>query len=216
MCFLTFITYHRSRQVSPSSVLVSLGFLMVFILLSMTPGIGSAISVALCKYFLDGIYIWLRNRNKNDGKPEYRLPLVIIGGVTLPLTLISYGWIAQTAAPMPLILITTALLGATLLLTYVPLTTYVVDATGEYAASAMTAVIVSRCLMGTFLPLAVQPIVDRCGWGLGMTSIAAVSLCLVPIPVFIYLHGETWRQKSRYTRDEKISATAASSAGFAP
>jgi hypothetical protein len=109
---------------------------------------------------------------------------------------------AQTAAPLPIMLITNGLLGFTMLFTYIPLITYVVDAFGRYSASAITGLIVTRCLMGTFLPLAVEPLVERFGWGLGLSIVAAASLCLAPIPLFMYQFGGKWRQRSKYTRDE--------------
>jgi ABC-type Na+ efflux pump permease subunit len=104
---------------------------------------------------------------------------------------------------MPLPLLATALLGATLLFTYIPLMTYVVDAFGRYSASAMTGLIVTRCLMGTFLPLVVEPLVDHFGYGWGLSIIAAASLCLAPIPVLVSRYGFRWRQRSKYTRDER-------------
>jgi hypothetical protein len=159
-------------------------------------------AVVICKLFLDSVYVRLSIVNKNDGKPEYRLPLVIVGSLTLPITVSIYGWIAQTAAPLPMPLLATALLGFTLLFTYIPLMTYVVDAFGRYSASAMTGLIVTRCLMGTFLPLVVEPLVKRFGWGLGLTIIAAASMCLSPIPLLVFKFGGKWRQRSKYTRDE--------------
>lgn len=156
----------------------------------------------VCKVLLDSIYVRLSNFYKVGGQPEYRLPLVIIGGFTLPLTVCAYGWIAQWHLPMPLPLLATALLGFTLLFTYIPLMTYVVDAFGRFSASAMTGLIVTRCLMGTFLPLVVEPLVERFGYGFGLTIIAAASLCLSPIPLLVSRYGSKWRQSSKYTRDE--------------
>jgi hypothetical protein len=80
--------------------------------------------------------------------------------------------------------------------------TYVVDAFGRFSASAMTGLIVTRCLMGTFLPLTVQPLVERFGYGFGLSIIAAASLCLAPIPVLVSRYGSKWRQRSKYTKDD--------------
>lgn len=94
-----------------------------------------------------------------------------------------------------------ALLGFTLLLTVIPLSAYVVDAFGLYSASAMTGIIVTRCLMGTFLPLTTAPLVEHFGWGWGFTCLGGVSLCLAPIPVLVQVYGEKWRQRSEFTKD---------------
>ena len=78
---------------------------------------------------------------------------------------------------------------------------YVVDAFGLYSASAMTALIVTRCLVGTFLPLTTGPLVARFGWGGGFSILGGVSLCLAPIPVLVLRYGAVWRQWSVYSRD---------------
>ncbi|KAF3059891.1 hypothetical protein GL218_05155 [Daldinia childiae] len=164
--------------------------------------IGSALSVVLCNQTLDRIYIKLRDSHKGVGQPEYRLPLVIVGGFTLPLVAAWYGWSAQLHAPILLLLFSVAIMGLTLMLGFLPLYAYVVDAFGLYAASAMTAVIVTRCLAGTFLPLAAAPLVDRFGYGIGLSILGAASFLLAPIPVLVLRYGSKWRQGSKYSRDE--------------
>ncbi|EXJ78448.1 hypothetical protein A1O1_08848 [Capronia coronata CBS 617.96] len=164
--------------------------------------VGSAISVAVINRTLDGIYIHLRTRNKGIGEPEFRLPLVIIGGFTVPFVVALYGWTAQAQLPLWVMVLAIALLGMTTMLGFIPLLTYVVDAFKLHAASAMTAVIVTRCLMGTFLPLATQPLVDRFGYGWGFTVLAAASLFVAPIPVLVFRYGVRWRLLSKYTSEE--------------
>lgn len=164
-------------------------------------GVGSAICVALCNVYLDKIYIKLRNANNGLGQPEYRLPLVIIGAFALPFVTALYGWIAQTRAPLPLMLLCLVLFGFTVLLGFMPLAVYATDAFGIYSASAMTAIIVTRCLAGTFFPLVATPLIAKFGYGLGFTVLGAVSLALAPIPLLVYKYGSRWRQKCSYTAE---------------
>ncbi|KAF2681977.1 MFS general substrate transporter [Lentithecium fluviatile CBS 122367] len=163
--------------------------------------VGSFCSVLLCNFSLDRIYIRLRSPSDARGKPEYRLPMAIIGAVFLPLAVTAYGWIAQFRLPVPLLLLSVALLGFTLLLTIIPLSAYVVDACGIYSASAMTGVIMTRCLMGTFLPLTTGPLAENLGYGWGFSCLGALSLSLAVVPVLILRYGEKWRQRSEVTRD---------------
>lgn len=79
---------------------------------------------------------------------------------------------------------------------------YVVDAFGLYSASALTAVLITRCLMSTFLPLLVGPLNDAVGHGWGFTIVAGVCLAVAPIPSLVMRYGEKWRQWSTYTRDD--------------
>ncbi|KAH8898348.1 major facilitator superfamily transporter [Thozetella sp. PMI_491] len=164
--------------------------------------IGSALSVAFCNVALDRIYIRLRNSHGGIGGPEFRLPLVIVGGTLLPLVVSLYGWAAELRIPLPFLLLSLGLMGSSLMLAFLPLMAYVVDAFGIYSASALTAVIVSRCLMGTFLPLATQPLVERFGYGWGLTLMGSAQLALLPIPVLVMRYGLRWRQKSKYSRDQ--------------
>jgi hypothetical protein len=159
------------------------------------------ISVVGCNLSLDRIYIKLRDSNKGVALPEHRLPLVILGGFLLPFILAAYGWIAELRLPLLVFLASVGMMGFALELVIIPLMAYVVDAFGLYSASAMTGVIVTRCLMSTFLPLASGPAIDGFGYGWGLTIFGAASLCLAPIPVIILRYGPRLRQRSSYTRD---------------
>jgi MFS family permease len=163
-------------------------------------GAGSFCSVLLCNFSLDRIYIHLRSSNE-QGKPEYRLPMAIVGAILLPVAVMAYGWVTQFHLPVPLLLVSVAALGFNLLLHLIPISAYVVDAFGPYSASAITSVIVTRCLVGTFLPLAAGPLAENLGYGLGYTSLGALSLSLAVVPAVILRYGEKWRQRSEFTRD---------------
>ncbi|CAN9170435.1 hypothetical protein CUC08_Gglean011773 [Alternaria sp. MG1] len=163
--------------------------------------VGSFCSVLVCNFTLDRIYVKLRGPDGAKGKPEYRLPLSIIGAILLPFSVTAYGWIAEHRLPVLLLLASVALMGFSLLLTVIPLSAYVVDACGMYSASAMTGVIVTRCLMGTFLPLTTGPLSDALGYGLGFSILGALSLSLAIIPMSIFKFGEKWRQHSEFTKD---------------
>jgi hypothetical protein len=164
-------------------------------------GIGSFMSVYVCNYRLDRIYIKMRRADDTKGLPEYRLPLTIFGAFTLPLALVAYGWVAELQLPVIYLLASVSLLGFTLLLTTIPLSAYVVDACGPYSASAMTGVIVTRCLAGTFLPLATGPLVNLFGYGWSFSCFGALSMSLAVMPVLILRYGSEWRQLSEFTRD---------------
>lgn len=164
--------------------------------------IGSVVSVFFCNCYLDQIYVRLRASNNGIGEPEFRLPLVILGGLTMPLAVAFYGWSAELRLPLPVILLSVCMIGVTMMLSFVPLSPYVVESFGLYSASAMTGLIVTRCLMGTFLPLATTPLVEKFGYGWGFTILAFVSFALAPIPAIVMRYGHRWRQFSKYSRVE--------------
>ncbi|KAH7323043.1 MFS transporter [Stachybotrys elegans] len=165
------------------------------------PTVGSTIAVLICNQTIDRIYIKLRDRNGGKGKPEHRLPIAIVGGLLIGPTVAMYGWIAHLRLPVALLLSSVALLDGSLMFAILPLYAYAVDAFGKYSASAITGLIVTRCLMGTFLPLLVTPMVDGFGWGWGFTIMGAATAALSPIPFFVMRYGGRWREGSVYSRD---------------
>lgn len=143
----------------------------------------------------------MRDTHKGVGHPEFRLPIAIIGAFTLPLAVAAYGWSAELRLPLVCLLFSTCFMGVALMLAMIPVMAYVVDAFGLYSASAMTGVIVMRCLMGTFLPLTTAPLVEMFGWGWGFMVLAGFSLLLAPISVLMLRYGAYWRRFSKYSRE---------------
>lgn len=144
----------------------------------------------------------MRSTHKGVDRPEFRLPLAIVGGIGLPLGMAAYGWAAQLRLPLVCLLFSVCSIGITLMLGTIPVMNYVVDAFGIYSASAVTGIIVTRCLMSTFLPLTTVPLVDALGYGWGISVLAGFSLLLAPIPILLLRYGAHWRKVSSYTRDE--------------
>ena len=150
---------------------------------------------------MDKIYIRLGKRH-GGFYPEGRLPLVITGAFLLPVAVLLYGWTAQAHAQVFIFLVTVTLLCISVVFSIVPMMTFMTDAFGKYSASAMTAVLITRCLMGAFLPLTVPPLADKIGYGWAFSVLAGAALVLAPIPCLVMRYGPTWRQRSEYTKDE--------------
>lgn len=157
--------------------------------------------ITLCSLTLDRLYVKLRAANNGIALPEHRMPLVIASALLLPITVTFWGWSAEKQWPVLIVLISVGLLGFSILIGMVPLMAYVIDAFGDYSASALTAVLITRCLMGTFLPLAVSPLTDALGYGYGFMILAAACLIVAPIPIIVMRYGARWREKSVYTKD---------------
>lgn len=149
---------------------------------------------------MDKIYIKLRAVNNGIGLPEHRLPIAIIGALILPPALTLYGWSAEYKLPLMFVLLSVVWIRMSLMLAYVPLIAYVVDACGLYSASALTGIIVIRCLASSLLPLTTTLLAERLGYGWGLTILGATSLGFALIPVLMLKYGSQWRQSSQYTR----------------
>ncbi|KFY17539.1 hypothetical protein V492_00598 [Pseudogymnoascus sp. VKM F-4246] len=146
-------------------------------------GLGTLIGVIICKFNLDRIYTKLSAANKGVGLPEYRLPLSIIGVFTLPPAVALYGWCAEFQLPLALFILSVVWIRVSMTLALLPLMPYVVDACGLYSASALTGVVVTRCLAGAFLPLATAVMIERLGYGWGFTMLAMLTMTVGLIPI---------------------------------
>lgn len=161
-------------------------------------GLGAAGGIVICNLFLDKLYIKLGKANGQ--RPEHRLPILVFAACLFPIIVALYGWIPYVVWPVALYQLNIAFLGFLMLLIMVPLAGYVVDAFGLYSASAMTMVLIVRCLAGTLLPLAIPPLVDGFGLGPGFLFLGGICLIMAPLPVLVMRYGGKWRQRSSYTR----------------
>ncbi|KAG0652167.1 MFS transporter prlG [Hyphodiscus hymeniophilus] len=164
--------------------------------------IGASVAIVVCNLFLDKTYIALGRSREGPSRPEDRLPFLIGGIAILPFIITLYGWAPYLHWPVGVLLLAMGLMGFALILTWVPLSSYVVDAFGLYSASALTGLLIARCLGGTLLPLAIPPLTDALGLGYGFLVTAAVCLVLIPLPIVIMRYGFSWRQRSVYTKDK--------------
>jgi Major Facilitator Superfamily len=165
LCFTTFpIVFQRVYGFSEgTSGLAYLGL-----------GIGSLIGLMIVGRFSDRIVVSMTLRN-GVRKPEYRLPFMIFAHLFIPLGLFWYGWAADKQAPWyvrlmnfqltPRIvpIIGSGVFSAGVLGTFMPITTYLIDAFQIYAASALAANTVLRSVLGALLPLAGPSMVSLLG-----------------------------------------------------
>lgn len=136
----------------------------------------------------------------NDGKPkpEYRLPLMMYAGPTIPIGLFIYGWTAQYHIQWAVPLFGTLLVGLGLIAAFMCINTYLVDTFARYAASAIAANTVLRSILGAVFPLFGLQMYDALGLGWGNSLLAFVSLAMCPIPFFFYYYGEKLRTNPKY------------------
>lgn len=137
-------------------------------------------------------------RNHGQVEPEFRLPPLIPGSFLIPIGLFWYGWSAQMHVHWIMPIIGLGWVGCGMIATLLPIQAYLVDAFGEYAASAMAANTVVRSIVGAFLPLAGPSMYAKLGLGWGNSLLAFVALGLLPVPVVFYIYGKRIRMNSHY------------------
>lgn len=144
--------------------------------------------------------------------PHHRLPPIIFGSLFMPLFIGLYGLLPvgfstdpsnpNPPAPLPATLTNVAAVGFFMLFTFLPVLPYITELASLYAASAMTSVIVVRCLLGTFLPLCVGPLVSKFGWAKAFIGLAVAAMAMGTIPIGLWVWGE-YRQRMEEEEDRE-------------
>lgn len=128
-------------------------------------------------------------------KPEYRLPLLPVGSLVMPLGFFLYGWTAEKHVHWIAPIVGTAVIGIGNMIIFMCVQLYLVDSFGLYAASAMAANTLVRSVAGAVLPLAGLPMYERLGVGWGNSLLGFIALLLLPISLVIIRYGEHWRKR---------------------
>ncbi|OQD69968.1 hypothetical protein PENDEC_c028G00550 [Penicillium decumbens] len=160
-------------------------------------GIGSLLGLVVLGATSDRILAHLSEKN-GVKKPEYRLPAMIPGSFFVPASLFIYGWTAYYKTHWIVPIIGTSLLGIGMLISFMTVSTYLVDAFTIYAASAMAANTVFRSLAGALLPLAGPKMYETLGLGWGNSLLGFIALALCPLPIIFYIYGERIRTSKRF------------------
>jgi len=154
-----------------------------------------------------GIYVVLtqpsynRKLTANNGIPipEWRLPPVIMGGVSFACGLFWFGWSGYRADIHWIVPTLSGLMtGFGLLAIFLQSLNYLVDAYLMFAASAIAANILLRSLAGAGFPLFSQYMFKALGVNWAGTLLGCVGFVLVPIPVVFYLYGAKIRERSAF------------------
>ncbi|KAL8897001.1 MAG: hypothetical protein Q9207_007436, partial [Kuettlingeria erythrocarpa] len=133
----------------------------------------------------------VKSKSKNGQmKPEYRLPPMIPGAFTIPVGLFLYGWAADKHVHWIVPIIGTGFVGIGLLASFLPTSTYLIDAFPLYAASVTAAATILRSLVGALLPLAGRSMYKTLGLGWGNSLLAFIAVAMLPIPFIFYKYGE--------------------------
>ncbi|KAM4066943.1 major facilitator superfamily protein [Hirsutella rhossiliensis] len=159
-------------------------------------GAGSALGLVVCGAASDRLVETLRRKHGGEFKPEYRLPLMVIAGSAVPIGLFWFGWTAQAQRHWILPIIGTSFLGFGMTLAFMAISTYLVDAFGAFAASAVAASTVLRSLGGAVLPLAGGKMFVTLGFGWGSSLLAFIALAMIPVPIVFFRYGEHIRKKN--------------------
>ncbi|CAK7202204.1 hypothetical protein SEUCBS139899_004926 [Sporothrix eucalyptigena] len=158
-------------------------------------GVGSMIGMIFFSAMSDRYTRKMAAKEGQGMKPEYRLQMLPLGAVLLPVGFFIYGWTAQYHKHWIAPIIGMVVIGFANLVIFMSLQLYLVDAFTVYAASSLAANTVVRSIAGAVLPLAGLQMYDKLGLGWGNSLLGFIALALLPAPFFIQKYGEYLRKR---------------------
>ncbi|ORY20787.1 spermine transporter [Naematelia encephala] len=134
---------------------------------------------------------------RKPGHPESRLYPMMLGSITLPISLFIIAFTGAYAHVHWMgMMVGGALFGFSMVSVYISANSYIVDSYANVAASAIAAKTLMRSLVGASVPLWITQLLNNLKFQYGMLFLALVSCLILPIPYVFYLKGEVVRKRS--------------------
>ncbi|KAK2802947.1 hypothetical protein FQN50_007192 [Emmonsiellopsis sp. PD_5] len=145
---------------------------------------------------------YVRKLEANGGVqvPEWRLPHVMVAGVSFAAGLFWFGWSGYKGSIHWIVPTMSGILtGFGLLVIFLQSMNYIVDAYVLFAASAIAANTLLRSIAGAVFPLFATQMFDALGVNWAGTLLGCVGVLLAPIPVIFYIYGARIRARSKFS-----------------
>lgn len=172
-----------------------------------SPGIGGLafIGVAVGMLFAVAYSIWdnkryakLSDEHNGFAPPEARLPPTAIGGLAVPIGLFWFAWTNYPSIHWIVSILAGVPFGFGMVLIFLGMMNYLIDAYTIFAASVLAANSVLRSLFGTAFPLFTTQMYDNLGIHWASTIPAFLALACVPMPFLFYKYGPKIRESCKY------------------
>ena len=141
------------------------------------------------------------SKGARSAPPEARLPPSMIGSVFIPVGLFIFAWTNYPSIHWIVCIIFTAPFGFGMVLVFLSIMNYLIDAYTIYAASVLAANSVLRSLFGAIFPLFTTYMYNRLGIHWASTIPAFLALMCVPFPFLFYRYGSEIRKRCKFARE---------------
>ncbi|KAI8628007.1 MFS general substrate transporter [Xylariaceae sp. FL1651] len=135
----------------------------------------------------------------NGGKviPEQRLPIMIVGGCIVPIGLFIFAWTSQPSTPWAGMVIGSIPTGAGMYMVFVQCFNYLIDVYAPIANSALGGNMFVRSFFAAGFPLFGPYLYHNLGVAWATSTLAFISIALIPIPILFYRYGRRIRSWSK-------------------
>ncbi|KAF8595800.1 MFS general substrate transporter [Ceratobasidium sp. AG-I] len=130
--------------------------------------------------------------------PEYRLDMALLAGPLYAASFFWFGWTSYPSISFFAPAFSGALSGFSIVLLFLSLFNYIIDAYLMYAASALAISTVVRSAFGAGFPLFATSMYERLDPRVASSILGAIAILMVPIPFVLKRYGEVVRRKSKY------------------
>ncbi|KZT30282.1 MFS general substrate transporter [Neolentinus lepideus HHB14362 ss-1] len=171
-------------------------------------GVGIFLGIAL-NFWFNARYIRIAKREGGVAPPENRLEMMMVGGVLLPIGLFWFAWTTYPSVQFIVPILATIPFGCGIILLFLSVMNYLVDAYLEYAASALAANALLRSMFGFAFPLFGPYMYHNLGTQWASSLVAFLALACVPLPFLFYRYGADIRNMSTRAPPDPYAAMKA-------
>ena len=140
-------------------------------------------------------------KGASSAPPEARLLPSMIGSIFIPIGLFIFAWTNYPSIHWIVCIIFTAPFGFGMVLVFLSIMNYLIDAYTIYAASVLAANSVLRSLFGAVFPLFTTQMYNRLGIHWASTIPAFLALMCVPFPFLFYKYGPAIRKRCKFASE---------------
>ncbi|KZT54325.1 MFS general substrate transporter [Calocera cornea HHB12733] len=140
----------------------------------------------------------------NPVPPEHRLEMAFFGGPLFALAFFWFGWTSFPSISYWAPLMAILPLGVGVVLIFLSLFNYIIDAYLMVAASALASSTVVRSAFGAGFPLFATQMYVKLNARWASTLLGCIALLLVPIPFVLARYGRVLRKNSKYAPTKHI------------
>ena len=143
-------------------------------------------------------YAKLSDEHKGFAPPEARLPPTMLGGIAVPVGLFWFAWTNSPSIHWVVSILAGVPFGFGMVLIFLGMMNYLIDAYTIFAASVLAANAVLRSLFGAAFPLFTTQMYHNLGIHWASTIPAFLALICVPMPFLFYKFGPQIREKCKF------------------
>lgn len=143
-------------------------------------------------------YVKIEKEHGGFAPPEARLTSAMIGSVALPIGLFWFAWTNSPSVHWMVSIAAGVPFGFGMVLVFLSVMNYLIDAYTIFAASVLAANSVLRSLFGAAFPLFTTQMYDALGIHWASSIPAFLALACVPFPFLFYKYGPAIRARCKY------------------